>query len=627
MCGIAGIFQTEEHQRIQSELDTMLSIQSHRGPDGVGTSINALGGGLLGLGHRRLSIIDLSTSAGQPMHSTCGRYTLIFNGEIYNYQELRVELEQKHQRQFRTSSDTEVILEALITWGTTAFGRFNGMWGIAFLDRTQCELVLSRDRFGVKPVYVFAQSGRLVFASEIKGILAVARRRFAIDVQTAYRYLAYNSLDATTRTFFSGIEQLPQGHYQICHFVGGAAELLPPVRYWDFAPEDPGLYRDEDTLAKHLRELLQDAVSLRLRSDVPLGLLLSGGIDSSCIAALMMRLRGDTPPTALAMVSDVAEFSEERFIDIVAREVGIPTRKVRMQGDPAEALRLLSEVTYHNDEPVGTFSNVAQYLLMAEAKRAGITVILSGQGADEILCGYRKYTGFYAQSLLRQGRLVEAASLLNGFRCNGTVVTQFHLADAKRYLPRWLHRSAPPPFGQVLRAGAVPQSMGLGPGTLNDRQRADLYHYSVPMLTHYEDRMSMAHGCETRLPFLDYRVVNLLIQAPPNLKLAYGWTKYVLRKAMAPMVPRDIIWRKDKQGFLNPERTWLAHELKPELTSLFNSDMLSYQAGLLDRRQLVTLYQDYCRHWASHGRYSAKDVFYPLALELWMRRFQSYLAL
>lgn len=627
MCGIAGIFQTDQPERIQRELDTMLIVQSHRGPDGLGTSINAVGGGLVGLGHRRLSIIDLSTDAGQPMISACGRYTLIFNGEVYNYRELRVELEQKHQRVFRTSSDTEVILEALITWGPSAFGRFNGMWGIAFLDRRHCELILSRDRFGVKPVYLFAENGRFVFASEIKAILAVARRRFSIDAQTAYRYLAYNSLDATTRTFFTGIQQLPQGHYQVCHFAEGAAELQPPMRYWDFTPEDPALYRDEETLATHLRGLLQDAVSLRLRSDVPLGVLLSGGIDSSCIAALMMRLGGATPPTALAMVSDIPEFSEERFIDIITREVGIPTRKVRMRGDSAEALRLLSEVTYHNDEPVGTFSNVAQYLLMAEAREAGISVVLSGQGADEILCGYRKYTGFYAQDLVRRGHFVKAARLLHGFVRNGSVLNQFHLADAKRYLPRWLHRSSPPPFGAKLHAAAVAQAMGLGRGTLNDRQRADLYEFSVPMLTHYEDRMSMAHGCETRLPFLDYRVVNLLIQAPPDVKLAQGWTKYILRRAMATLVPKEIIWRKDKQGFLNPERTWLANELRPSITDLFDSDMLAYQAGFLDRSKLVPLYQDYCQHWASRGRYSAKDVFYPLALETWLRWFEQYLAL
>jgi len=627
MCGIAGIFQTDPIDRLRSDLEAMLQIQSHRGPDGSGTSLHALGGGTLGLGHRRLSIIDLSDGAAQPMHSACGRYTLIFNGEVYNYRELRTELQRKHQQEFSTSSDTEVILRSLSIWGPSAFGRFNGMWGIAFFDREKRELTLSRDRFGVKPLYIYQENGRLVFASEIKAILVAVHHRFRIDAETAYRYLAYNSLDATSRTFFRGIQQLAQGHYQVCRFEEGQAKLSPVVRYWDFYPEDPALYLDEEALASHLRDLLQDAVSLRLRSDVPVGLLLSGGIDSSCIAALMMRLRGANPPTALAMVSDVAEFSEERFIDIVTREVGIPTRKVRLNSEPGEALRLLSEVTYHNDEPVGTFSNIAQYLLMAEARRAGITVILSGQGADEILCGYRKFTGFYAQSLLRDGRVLEAVKLLNGFRRNGTVLTQFHLADAKRYLPRWLHRSAPPPFGPLLKNAAVSQPMGLGDGDVNDRQRADLYRYSVPMLTHYEDRMSMAHGCETRLPFLDYRMVNLLVQAPPELKLSHGWTKYILRKAMDSMVPREIIWRKDKQGFLNPERTWLAHELRADLSSLFNSDMLAYRAGLLEKKQLVALYENYCRHWASRGRYSAKDVFYPLALETWLRRYSSHLAL
>jgi asparagine synthase (glutamine-hydrolysing) len=627
MCGIAGIVQSDNLESISTRLAAMLLAQAHRGPDGSGTCLERVGGCAVGLGHRRLSIIDLSSDAGQPMHSACGRYTLIFNGEVYNYREIRAELTQRHQCQFRTQSDSEVVLQALVQWGPAAFGRFNGMWGIAFLDRKRAELCLSRDRFGVKPLYFMVENGRLIFASEIKAVLVGAGRKFAVDAETAYRYLAYNSLDATHRTFFQGITKLPQGHYQICRLEPAGPVLESPVRYWDFTPEDPKFYRSEELLAARLRDLLQDAVAMRLRSDVPVGLLLSGGVDSSCIAALMMRLRGDSMPTALAMVSDVPEFSEERFIDTVTKEVGIPTSKVRLQGDSADALRLLSEVTYHNDEPVGTFSNVAQYLLMAEARRAGITVILSGQGADEILCGYRKYVGFYAQSLLRQGRVLQAAALLNGFRRTGTVVTQLHLADAKRYLPRWLHRSIPPPFGPALLAGAVPQAMGLGRGDLSERQRADLYQFSIPMLTHYEDRMSMAHGRETRLPFLDYRVVNLLVQAPPQLKLAQGWTKYILRRALAKEVPAAIIWRKDKQGFLNPERTWLANELRSDLTRLFNSDMLAYQAGLLDRPALVSLYEDYCRHWESHGRYSAKDVFYPLALEIWLRRYSCHLAL
>jgi asparagine synthase (glutamine-hydrolysing) len=627
MCGIAGIIESSPRPgALQVALEAMCREQMHRGPDGTGHGIERVRGKSVALGHQRLSIIDLSTDAGQPMHSPCGHYTLLFNGEVYNYRELRAELEARHHCTFRTQSDSEVILQALMQWGPAAFGRFNGMWGIAWLDRQRGELCLSRDRFGVKPLYLCAEPGRLLFASEIKSILVAAGRKFAIDAETVYRYLAYNSLDATSRTFFSGITKLPAGHYQICRLDAAGPVLQAPVRFWDFTPEDPALYRHEETLAARVRDLLQDAVSLRLRSDVPLGLLLSGGVDSSCIAALMMRLAGETKPTALAMVSDVSEFSEERFIDIVTREVGIPTRKVRLRGEPQEAWRLLREVTYHNDEPVGTFSNVAQYLLMAEARKAGITVILSGQGADEVLCGYRKYVGFYAQELLRSGRWLEAASLLNSFRRNGTVVTQFHLADAKRYLPRWLHRTPPPPFGPVVRANAVPQRMGLGAGTVNDRQRADLYEFSIPMLTHYEDRMSMAHGRETRLPFLDYRLVNLLVQAPPSCKMAQGWTKYILRRALAPLMPAEIIWRKDKQGFLNPERTWLAHELRPQLRALFQSDMLAYQSGLLDRARLVPLYEDYCRNWESHGRYSAKDVFYPLALELWLQRFRQHLA-
>jgi asparagine synthase (glutamine-hydrolysing) len=627
MCGIAGIIQPSDRQLTAQILEAQLVSLAHRGPNGAGTSIHTSGLFDVGLCHRRLSIIDLSNGADQPMHSACGRYSIIFNGEVYNYIELRKELEAAGVGGFRTASDTEVILQALIHWGPTAQAKFNGMWGIAFLDRQKGALLLSRDRFGVKPLYLHWQGGRLIFASEIKAILEVLGKRLRVDHETAYRCLVYNSLDTDARTFFEGITKLPQGHYQVFKLGAAAVTTEPPIRYWDFTPVDPGWYADQAGLAVRVRELLRDAVALRLRSDVPVGLLLSGGVDSSCIAALMMKLSGPIKPTALAAVSNDAAFSEERFIDIATREIGIPTQKVNLHCEPAEALRLLTEVTYHNDEPVGTFSNVAQYLLMAKAKAAGITVILSGQGADEILCGYNKYTGFYTQSLLRQGRWAEAAKLLYGFYRNGSVLNQFHLADAKRYLPRWLNPVEPPPLGAKLLAAAVAQPMGIGRGTLSERQKADLYRFSVPMLTHYEDRMSMAHGREIRLPFLDYRLVNLLVQAPPETKLNQGWTKHILRQAMAPLVPDAIIWRRDKQGFINPERSWLANELRPTLTKLFNSDMLAYQSGLLDRTALLLRYERYCGNWQSKRAYSAKDIFYPLALETWLQRFASHLAL
>jgi asparagine synthase (glutamine-hydrolysing) len=331
---------------------------------------------------------------------------------------------------------------------------------------------------------------------------------------------------------------------------------------------------------------------------------------------------------ALSAISDDPRFDEQPFIDRMGAYLQCPVSKVALRFGPAQCLQLLEQAIYHNDEPVGDLSNVAHFLLMQRARELGVTVILSGQGADELLCGYRKYLGFYLESLVRSGRFTKALWTLAQFLGRGNVIAQFRFSEARRYLPGFLAARGFDIRGRMLREdGGFAVDVGLGAGNLVMRQIADLERFSLPALVHYEDRMSMAWSREIRLPFLDFRLVHLLLPLDVEWKLGNGWTKHIFRTAMEPYLPPEIAWRKDKQGFINPQGEWFKYELRDTMQRLLNERWLVEEAGLIDGRALRAAYQVYCRQPASGGKVGFKDIFAPLALELWARTFQSSLNL
>lgn len=625
MCGIAGVISTDQAVCCDQIARRMIDVQRHRGPDGEGFWRGRVGNSAIALGHLRLAIIDLTDAASQPMFLPNGTHGLIFNGEIYNYKEIRSEL-QSLGVSFHTQSDTEVALQALATWGPGAFQRFNGMWAIAWLDLIHQKLILCRDRFGIKPLYLHRQNGTLWFASEIKAILEGSGRRFQINPRAIGRFLHQSLLDTQPETFFSGIEPLPAGTLltvPLDETTGAQPQL---TRYW--TPALANGFKTLDDGIDAVRSTFFDAVKLRLRSDVPVGILLSGGMDSSAIAAGMRKTLGrDADLHAISAISGRPEYDETPFIETVSEHLACPVHYVRLTYNPAEWFDLLSSVIYSNDEPVGSFSPVAHYLLMREAKKLGITVILSGQGGDENLCGYFKFLLFYLQQLARDGHWLSAAKVCSAFLRNGTVFSQFRLSEAKRYLPQAARKTEIDIRGPRLREQQCAVPTGLGPGTLNDRQRLDLDSLSVPSLVHYEDRTSMSCSREIRLPFLDYRFVQLLLSLGPEWKLRHGWTKWVFRKAVEPDLPSSIVWRKDKQGFTIPQAEWLKHELRDKIEGFLSNGLLAAELGLLDRDALKRRYQTYCNQPPNRGSISFKDIFNPVALEIWLRRFESNLAL
>ncbi len=620
MCGIFGVVSWSRPIGEERVLAAH-RVQAHRGPDGAGTWRGRVGRCEVVLGHQRLSIIDLSDAAAQPMVDPDGRSILAYNGELYNYLELRAEMTAAGES-FRTSSDTEVLQKALHHWGVEpALARANGMWAFAWIDERGERLVLSRDRGSEKPLYLARDGDVVCFASEMKTLFALLGGRRTIDAQVAGEYLLQAAVDTSERTFFAGVSKLPPAAFAVLDLSAPPCDLAPRP-YWRCPTQAPP--RPLPDLIAQTRETFLDAVRIRLRSDVPVGVLLSGGIDSSAIAAAVHHL-GGVGLDMLSAVSRDRRFDESRFVDVMTSHLGRAAHKVELDLEPAQAMELLRDVSWYNDEPAVSFTSVAHYLLMRKAADLGLKVILSGQGADEMLCGYRKYVGFAAEELVRSGRVLEAAGLVYGFWRNGTILNQFSLAEARRYMPGRRGRREPGIAGPALD-DFVPVSLGLGKGSVQERQAADLTRFSVPALCHYEDRMSMANGREIRLPFLDHRLIELLVPAPVDVKLRKGWTKYVFREAMRDLLPPEIAWRKDKQGFVSPQGEWLKHELRPAVLDHFGPDALMVKAGLVDHDALARRYEAYCRQPAGAGNIWFRDIFSPLALEVWMRRFEDHLA-
>jgi asparagine synthase (glutamine-hydrolysing) len=631
MCGIFGILSQKPLQVDPALVTAAHDIQGHRGPDGSGTQRFEFDRSTLIFAHQRLAIIDLTQAGHQPMDYRGGQGSIVYNGELYNYLELREELRQEGEL-FSTQSDTEVLLSALHRWGPArALSKFNWMGTFAWFDQRNRCLTLARDAGSEKPLYYFSDSQRFIFASEIKTLLTLANRKFQLERDVVGRFIHQGLGDTSTKTIFKDITQLA-GSTFIQLDLESAQPKINPVRYLPPAYTDNLANISLQDCIEEVRRLFIDSVRLRLRSDVPVGVLLSGGVDSSSIAAVARHLRGDLAPLQLlSVVSDDSRFDETQHINAMEAHLKQDAQKVVLHTSAGTIAEDLSTLNWINDEPVAALSVLGHYRLMECAKQRGLKVIMSGQGADEIFLGYRKYLGFYLQELIRRGRYFKATGVLAGFVRNRTIVTQFDLGDAKRYLPL-LRRFSASRFndsessldGAWLR-GWSPASLGLGTGHLADRQMSDIREFSVPSLCHYEDRMSMSMGREIRLPFLDSRLIDLMLRTPDEFKLRNGWTKYCLREAMRPFLPARIAWRKDKMGFSSPQGEWLKRELKESVTDAFSGDSFLSKKGVLDSEALLSKYRRYCRQAPASGSIWYREIFAPFSLELWMRRYAEWI--
>ncbi len=586
MCGLAAVVTLPGASVAPTLLKHFDRLLAHRGPDGAGLATFTRAAAPaepeaaeVALVFRRLAIIDLDPRASQPMASADGRYVLVFNGEIYNYVELRAELAGRGHG-FRTTSDTEVLIAAFAEWGPAALARFVGMFAFALLDRTRRELFVARDPFGIKPLFWALGRDCIALASEIAPLLEVPGVGRAADLARAGLFLAVGQTDAGERTMFSAVRSLPAGTYATIALAGPAAPS--PVAYWQprITP-DP---QPRPAAAGELRELFLDSIRLHLRSDVPLGIALSGGVDSSAILAGARAVGGnDLVIRTFSFAAEGSDVDETHFIELAAAAAGAQAARVRIA--PEEIVADIDDLVMSQGEPFGSLSIYAQHRVMRLAAESGIKVMLDGQGADELFAGYRPYLARRLSELIARVQLGAALRLVGAMLAlpgvTAALVAQaFEPAVPARLrafarallgrplLPPWIDGRRFAERG-LLQTGAAPR---WSRDILHQALVQSLRETVLPALLRYEDRNAMRFSIESRVPFLTPQLAQFAYAQPSAYLIdARATSKAVLRAALRGLVPDPILDRRDKIGFATPDRLW-AQALRPWFARVLGSD-------------------------------------------------------
>ncbi|WP_299761790.1 asparagine synthase (glutamine-hydrolyzing) [uncultured Pontibacter sp.] len=608
MCGIAGIIRFDENSPKEVSLRTMMQQMKHRGPDDEGLFIE----NATGLGFVRLSIIDLSPDGHQPMLSADDRYALVFNGEIFNYVELREEL-QEQGIVFKTKTDTEVLLQAYINWGEECMHRFNGMWAFAVYDRKEKTLFACRDRFGIKPFYYIQNQDFFAFCSEIPPLLSLLDSKPTPNYQSIFDYLAFNRTDQTQETFFEEVKKLQHGMKLMVN-----AGSITINKWYDLrdsvakakAFRDPEEYRD----------LLTSSIGLRLRSDVPVGVCLSGGLDSSSIVATLLKEFNKTDLNTFSAVYQNGQVGDEKeFI----HEFKPYLQNMHYTHPDAETLGadLIQFVKAHA-EPIPSTSPYAQYKVMELAKDK-VVVTLDGQGADEELAGYHYFFGFFFKDLLRTARIGrlggEMYQYLNNHRSlygiksfvyfllPENIKTSVRVGE-KGYLK-----------GDFIERYSTSNSIAgslYGSNTLKD-SLLDHFENKLEHLLKWEDMNSMHFSLEARVPFLDYRLVERTLASSETWAIRNGITKYILREAMKGILPDKIRMRMDKIGFGTPQDEWFREpKWQATVKDILKSESFKNR-NLIDPEVALQKYEEHLSGEAN----IAKEIWKWVHLELWFRTF------
>ena len=584
MCGIHGFITTNQNQDENSSLiRRMVSSTLHRGPDYSGVQeLHPVY-----FGHNRLSIIDLNPEANQPMNF--GKFWIVFNGEIYNYKEIRAELQKKGVH-FSTASDTEVILKSYDFYGESCVRQFVGMWSFSIYNQEDNSLFCSRDRFGIKPFYYQSNAHSFYFSSEIKSLKLTPLFSNSLNLSQVNRGLQLGWIGFKDETYFETIKSLEPGHNLV--FKNNQLTLS---KFWDYPSKQLSLNDDEAVF--QFKELFDNSLQLHVRRDVPIGATLSGGIDSSSIVSSLLKNKLSENLETFSIYYDSTKgFDERPFIQTIEREYKNQFHLNYYSPEENEIAQDFESIAYTMDFPLSGSSPISQYYVMKIAKEKGIKVILSGQGADDYMGGYmHSYYRLYAE-WMKHFQLGKLSKEVNFYK-------QIHEASNAKLTNVLLKAT----LSSIMSEDAIykveyKNYLPFLGNQQNDWKSLDAYHSSklnefhfalmnyssLPTLLHYEDRNSMAHSIESRVPFLDHRLVELLFSFPDQLKINKGWTKYALRKAMDGVLPKEIQWRTDKKGFVTPgEVLWL----RGHLSYLLDLDysLLSF----LDKRKTEALIADF----------------------------------
>ncbi|MCI0450577.1 MAG: asparagine synthase (glutamine-hydrolyzing) [Chlorobi bacterium] len=605
MCGISGIFDFNGKRVDKFLLEEMNRITRHRGPDGNGVFAE----GNVGLASNRLAIIDLREISNMPLYDTESRYVIVFNGEIFNYIEVRNELLQKGHK-FKTDSDTEVIVNAYKEWGEECLHKLNGMWAFAIWDKKEKTLFCSRDRYGIKPFYYYKDTNRLIFASEIKQILYCGVDK-SVNDEIIYDYLIFHFIDHNEQTFFKHILKLQAG-YKLTIKNG----KMTAARWYNL-PENNNM-TDTRNLYSDFYNLLYDSVRLRLRSDVEVGSCLSGGLDSSAIVCTMHDIlhnegKPEIQKTYTACYDDPL-IDERPFVEEVIKQTN--STKYYLFPDVKTFLNDLDSLTYHQDEPYTGATVFAQWCVFKKIHETGIKVVLDGQGSDEILLGYFSFFPFHLKRnmlnplkfITEFAKGVSTTQLgLNKFTQNfiyfntGFVRYRHVMSSSRSFINQSFVSShnRKDVFNEMIATSG-----------LQSNRLSNLWNISLPSLLRYEDKNSMAFSVEARLPFLDHRLVEFIFSIPLNKLIHKGWTKHVLRESLKGKIPEDIRMRKGKLAFSVPQKKWM-NEISDYLIETFSND---FRAGkYIDKNRIIKIIKS--------GNYNDKFIYRAFALEKWMKVF------
>jgi asparagine synthase (glutamine-hydrolysing) len=607
MCGISGILNFSNKPVEENSIRKMMSAIKHRGPDDEGIYIKDN----MGLGFVRLSIIDLSRSSHQPMFDESGRFVLIFNGEIYNYIEIRDELKSKGYK-FKSTGDAEVLLYSYLEWGKNCLNRFNGMFAFVIWDTKEKKLFAARDRFGVKPFYYYINNDTFIFGSEICAILSVMEEKAVQNDEAVFDYIVYNRTDQTEDTFFKNIKKLQHGSY-----IEIKNNKFAKGKWYNLTDNLGKPFENSEEFA----ELLSSSIGLRLRSDVPVGVCLSGGLDSSSIVSLLLKdyNKKDINTFSAVYNKEGHKYDESEYIN----EYRNVLENMFFVSPSADSLMsdINNFIRAHN-EPVTSTSHYAQFKVMELAK-SNVVVTLDGQGADELLAGYHYFFGIYFKELLRKVKLLKLSSEMLHYIFNhkdlyGIKTFLYFLAPSflktkvrvmeKGYLTKAFQEN-------YSRDNVIVDSL-YGSKSIYEAL-INHFEYKLEHLLKWEDRNSMWFSLEARIPFLDYRLVEQTLSMDSSYKIKNGMTKYLLRDSMKNILPEKIRNRKNKIGFNTPEDDWFRTPVFIKyINELLNTKSFA-ERGYVNIQKAKDLYSKHL-----NGKINiSRDIWKWINIELWFREF------
>lgn len=585
MCGIVGAYWKDRPRNAEQLLEDALHCLRLRGPNDRGSEIIPVCEGTLALGHTRLSVLDLTAAGHQPMQSADGRFAMIFNGEIYNYRELRAELETVGHV-FVSSSDSEVLLKAWMVWGEACLLRLDGMFAFVVHDRKTNRLTCCRDGFGIKPFFYVVEDEAFLFGSTQAAMIALRGKPPQANWQRCYDYLVHGDYDSNEETFVAGVLHLPPG--QLLEFDIESSRVTRIAKWWtpSIAQRSAASF---DAAAEAVREAFLGSIKRQLRSDVPIGAALSGGIDSSAVVCAMRFVEPGVDIDTFSYIASGTPLNEEKWVDLVNAHVGARAHKVEADGQ--DLLRDLDDLLLAQGEPFGSTSIYAQYCVFRLARQEGVTVTLDGQGADELLAGYNGYPGFRLLSLIESSGLTDAHSFARtwstwpsrSYRLAAMELGRVVLSDevyaavrkwiGRDFQPDWLDVGAFEARGVKFRESRTMRSPDARGRRVIEELSKSLQQRGLPALLRHADRSSMRFSVESRVPFLTNEMADLLLGMPEEYLISpTGESKSVFRAAMRGIVPDTILDRRDKIGFATPEQQWLT-ALAPQLREILERDL------------------------------------------------------